>query len=397
VEDATRTPGLSQTCPVLRLFMYKIIQDPVNGPIKIDGLFSEIVDSEYFQRLRYIKQLGLCNLVFPGANHSRFEHSLGTMFMARELSASLDINDKTPEIAALLHDVGHMPFSHGIEDIFYSLYHVYHEDITRKIICGIYPYNDSTIPDILKKYGYEPTEIADVATGKSKKNILFSNMVSGAIDVDELDYLRRDALFCGVTMGQIDYKRLFNTLAIKGDDLVGVEKSIPTMESIIITRILMFNTVYFHKTIRIAQEMLGYAYLDMENKDISDIKLVDFQFIEKLLNGNSKAMVKKIMERKLFKVAYRCNYSENEMDKLKSVLSVFPGHEYIIDIIPPLYFAGSERIKNYAKVYYRGNLESINNVSSIAMSLSREMENKQIIVSTSENIYEKAKKLILQK
>ncbi len=377
--------------------MYKIIQDPVNGPIKIDGLFSEIIDSQYFQRLRYIKQLGLCNLVFPGANHSRFEHSLGTMFMAQELSDSLKIKSRMPIIAALLHDIGHMPFSHSLEDEFYSLYHVVHEDLTKKIICGNEPYGESTIPDILKKYGYEPYEIAEVATGTSKKYPLFSNMVSGAIDVDELDYLRRDALFCGVTMGQIDYKRLFNTLMIDGTDLVGVEKSIPTIESIIITRILMFNTVYFHKTSRIAQKMLGNAYIDLKCKDSNDMKMTDFQFIEKLMNYGSAETVKKIMNRKLFKVVCRCKYTENEMDRLHSILAHFPEHEYIIDIIPPLYFSGSNRIKNYAKVYYRGNLESINNVSSIAMALSNEMENKQIIVSASSSIYNKIGKLILQK
>ena len=189
--------------------MYKIIQDPVNGPVKIDGLFSEIVDSQYFQRLRYIKQLGLCNLVFPGANHSRFEHSLGTMFMAHELSEALEIKDEIPSIAALLHDIGHMPFSHGLENEFYGLYKVVHEDLTKNIILGENPYDDSTIPGILEKYGYSPSDIADVATGSSKKYPLFSTMISGPIDVDEIDYLRRDALFCGVTMGQIDYKRLF--------------------------------------------------------------------------------------------------------------------------------------------------------------------------------------------
>ena len=220
------------------IIMYKIIQDPVNGPIKIDGVFNEIVDSEYFQRLRYIKQLGLCNIVFPGANHTRFEHSLGSMFLAKELVEAVGINSDIPALAALLHDIGHMPFSHGIEDEFHSLYSVVHEDITKKIITGSTPYNDSTVPYILEKYGYNPEDIADVATGSSKRYPLFSEMISGPLDVDEIDYLRRDALFCGVTMGQIDYKRLFNTVAVDDNKLIGVEKSIPTIESVIITRIL---------------------------------------------------------------------------------------------------------------------------------------------------------------
>ncbi|MEM0139880.1 MAG: HD domain-containing protein, partial [Ferroplasma sp.] len=93
-----------------------IIQDPINGPIRVDGVLNEIIDSQYFQRLRYIKQLGLCNLVFPGANHSRFEHSIGTMHMARQLSNTLGIDDSMPAIGGLLHDIGHMPFSHAIEE-----------------------------------------------------------------------------------------------------------------------------------------------------------------------------------------------------------------------------------------------------------------------------------------
>ncbi len=376
------------------IIMYKIIQDPVNGPIKIDGIFSEIVDSKYFQRLRYIKQLGLCNTVFPGANHTRFEHSLGSMFLTKELMEALGINNDIPALAALLHDIGHMPFSHGIEDEFHSLYGVVHEDITEKIITGSPPYGDSNIPDILKKYGYNPKDIADVATGSSKKYPLFSEMVSGPLDVDEIDYLRRDALFCGVTMGQIDYKRLFNTIMIDDNELIGVEKSIPTIESIIITRILMFNTVYFHKTCRIAQKMLGYAYIDMEGRGVEDIKLTDFEFMEKIKNGNSSFMLRRILNRELYKVAYRGRYSKEHLDTIKDVLTEFNAHDYIIDIVPPLYFSGKGRIKNYATVYYGGKKREITEVSSIAMALSGEMENRQILVSCSEDIYSKVQKIL---
>ena len=376
------------------IIMYKIIQDPVNGPIKIDGIFSEIVDSEYFQRLRYIKQLGLCNTVFPGANHTRFEHSLGSMFLAKELMEAIGISNDIPALAALLHDIGHMPFSHGIEDEFYSLYGVVHEDITKKIITGSSQYNDSPIPDILKKYGYNPRDIADVATGSSKKYPLFSEIVSGPLDVDEIDYLRRDALFCGVTMGQIDYKRLFNTVMIDDNRLIGVEKSIPTIESIIITRILMFNTVYFHKTCRIAQKMLGYAYLDMEDRSIEDIKLNDFEFMEKIKNGDSSFMLRRILNRELYKVAYRGRYNKERLDTIKDVMTDFNAHDYIIDIVPPLYFSGKGRIKNYATVSYGGKNQEITEVSSIARALSGEMENRQILVSGSENIYSKVQKIL---
>ncbi len=373
------------------IIMYKIIQDPVNGPIKIEGVFSEIVDSKYFQRLRYIKQLGLCNTVFPGANHTRFEHSMGSMFLAKELMEALGIDSNIPALAALLHDIGHMPFSHGIEEEFHSLYGVVHEDITKKIITGSSPYNDSSIPDILKQYGYDPKDIADIATGKSKKYPLFSEMISGPLDVDEIDYLRRDALFCGVTMGQIDYKRLFNTVVVDDNKLIGVEKSIPTIESVIITRILMFNTVYFHKTCRIAQKMLGYAYMDMKDRSIEDIRLNDFEFIEKIKNGDSSDVLIHILNRELFKVAFRAGYSKEKLQWVKEALKDFNSHDYIIDIIPPLYFSGKGRIKNYATVYFGSKKQDITDVSSIAMALSGEMENRQILVSGSKDIYNRIK------
>ena len=169
------------------------------------------------------------------------------------------------------------------------------------------------------------------------------------------------------------------------------------VEAVIITRILMYNTVYFHKTCRIAQRMLGYAYLDNDKKNTDDMKMTDFQFIEKLLNGKSSELVKRVMNRNLFKVAYRGNYTVERIVEIKSLLGDLPEHEYIVDIVPPLYFAGSTRIKNYAKVHYRGRMENINNVSSMAMALSGEMENKQILVSASDRVYGKIRKLMVIK
>ncbi len=363
-----------------------IIQDPVNGPIKINGIFKEIVDSHYFQRLRNIKQLGLCNLVYPGANHTRFEHSLGTMYMAKQLSNVLNIDDDKPLLGALLHDIGHMPFSHSIEDVFYKYYKVTHEDLTKKIIMGEGIFNDSDIPEIIEKYGYNPKDIAGIATGKSKKYRLYSSMVSGPIDVDEIDYLRRDAFYCGVTMGHIDHMRLFNTVTINNNNIVGEEKSIPTLESTLITRILMFNSVYFHKTCRVAQKMLGIAYELYKDKSIDDLKLFDYSFLEKLNSGNTEIIVNNILNRKLFKVIWREKYTPENYNIIKERMSRFNDDQYIIDIIPPLYFAGKERIKNYFSVYYRGEIKRIDNVSSLARSLYREVDRRNIIVSVGPQI-----------
>ncbi len=374
--------------------MYKIIQDTINGPIKIDGIYNDIIDSYYFQRLRYVKQLGLCYLVFPGANHTRFEHSIGTMFMAREISNSLKIDNEKLQLAALLHDIGHPPFSHGIEDVFYDLYKIKHEDLTLKIIKGEKPYDDSNIPDILKKYGYDPEEIGEISIGKSRKNELLSNIISGPIDVDEIDYLRRDAFFCGVTIGNIDYKRIFNTIKIEDNKIVGEEKSITNIESAIITRILMYNSVYFHKTCRIAQKMLGYAYYNNDDKNIYDLKLNDFEFINKLLNGKSKDMVKNILKRNLYKIVYNNYYSINNYNEILNKLNNFDKYDYIMDIIPPLYFSGKDRVKNYIEVYYNNKKYKINKLSSIANSLYKEVEKRKLIISADNNIYNDIKNII---
>ncbi len=374
--------------------MYKIIQDTINGPIKIDGIYNDIIDSPYFQRLRYIKQLGMCYLVFPGANHTRFEHSIGTMFMAMEISNSLKIDGGKLQLAALLHDIGHPPLSHGIEDVFYDLYKIKHEDLTLKIIKGEKPYDDSSIPDILKKYGYNPEEIGEIAIGKSKKNILLSNIISGPIDVDEIDYLRRDAFFCGVTIGNIDYKRIFNTIKIEENKIVGEEKSIVNIESAIITRILMFNSVYFHKTCRIAQKMFGYAYYNNDDADINDLKLNDFELINKLLKGKSGGLIKNILKRNLYKIVYNNYYSSENYIEIKNKLSKFNKYDYIADIIPPLYFSGRDRVKNDIGVYYNGKKYRIDKISHIVKSLQKDVEKRKLIISAENNIYNDVKNSI---
>ncbi len=374
--------------------MYKIIQDTINGPIKIDGIYSDIIDSPYFQRLRYIKQLGLCYLVFPGANHTRFEHSIGTMFMAREISGTLKIDDERLQLAALLHDIGHPPLSHGIEEVFYDLYKTKHEDLTLKIIKGEKPYGDSSIPDILKKYGYDPDEIGKIAIGESKKNSLLSNIISGSIDVDEIDYLRRDAFFCGVTIGNIDYKRIFNTVKIEDNKIVGEEKSITNIESAIITRILMYNSVYFHKTCRIAQKMFGYAYYDSDDRNIDDLKLNDFELINKLLNGKSKNMVKNILKRNLYKTAYSSYYNRDNYSMILNKLNGLNKFDYIMDIIPPLYFGGKERVKNYIEVYYDNKKYKIDEISHMVKSLQEEVEKRKMIISANNNAYSYIKNIV---
>jgi HD superfamily phosphohydrolase len=374
--------------------MYKIIQDPLNGPVKVSGIFLDIINSIYFQRLRYIKQLGLCNLVFPGANHTRFEHSIGTMFLASEIKNYIGINDERLEIAALLHDIGHTPFSHSIEDKFFENFGLIHEDLTSDIITGKGIYGDSVIPEILNKYGYNPEEIADLATGRNKKTVL-SKIISGSLDVDELDYLRRDSFYCGVNLGNIDYKRIFNTIKISENDIVGEEKSIPTIESAIIGRVLMYSSVYFHKTCRIAQKMLGIAYELYNGKDKNDLRMNDYEFIYALENDKkSSEIIKKIKSRNLYKIIYRSSYSEDALNNIREKMSVFDSDLYIIDVNPPLYFNEKSRLKTDFTVYYKDKKYEINKISYIVNALNENIKRRDIIVSADESILTKAASII---
>ena len=375
--------------------MYKIVQDPINGPIKINGVFLDLINSFYFQRLRYVKQLGMCNLVFPGANHTRFEHSLGTMFMANEISNYLNIRDERLQISALLHDIGHTPFSHSIEDDFYSLYKVKHEDLTEDIINGRGNFSDSDISDILAKYGYDGREIGRLATGNDVKNKLLSTIISGSMDVDELDYLRRDSMYCGVTIGNIDYKRIFNTIKIEDDKIIGEEKSIPTIEAAIISRVIMYKSVYFHKTCRIAQKMLGKSYMLNDDKKPDDLKMNDFEFLNKLLNNDkSKELVKKILARDLYKIVYKSPYTGEKYNEILNKMHDFNDNSYIVDTIPPLYFNKKSRLKNDFNVYNNGKKYEINEVSDIVNSLNKDINKRSIIVSVDGDNYNKIKGLL---
>ncbi len=346
---------------------YKIIEDPLNGMIKISGIYLDIIDSHYFQRLRYIKQLGMCNLVFPGANHTRFEHSLGTMFIARKFAERLNIENEEIIIAAMLHDIGHPPFSHSIEDLFYDLYKMKHEDMTYKIINGIYPYDDSNIPEIIEKYNYDLKMISDLATGKKT---LYSWIISGPVDSDELDYIRRDAFYTGTGIS-IDYERIINTSLIDNHDLIIEEKGIPAIEAAIIARLIMYKSVYFHKTCRIAQKMLEIAYKNYSH-GIEDLKKTDFELIYDMLKcEKSHDIIRDLLNRRLYKIYKKIKYTKEDYNNLSN---------NIIDVIPPISFFGSDRIKNNIYVYSNNKKSNLKEISPIIRSLDDYISDKYIVL-----------------
>ncbi|MDD2530205.1 MAG: HD domain-containing protein [Bacteroidales bacterium] len=216
----------------------KIINDPVYGFINIPlGSIFDLLEHPYLQRLRRIKQLGLSDLVYPGAQHSRFAHSLGAMFLMNQALDVLrqkdqKITDKEIEAsltAILLHDIGHSPFSHCLEHFFFE---ETHEEVSL---------------ELMKMLGVSKMAI-DIFSNKYSKHFLHQ-LVSSQLDTDRLDYLTRDSFFTGVSEGVIGTERIIKMLSVKDDELVVEQKGIYSIEKFIISRRLMYWQVYMHKAV----------------------------------------------------------------------------------------------------------------------------------------------------
>lgn len=229
----------------------KIVNDPVHGFISISyPLAFDIIEHRYFQRLRYIRQLGLTYLVYPGANHTRFQHALGAMYL---MASAIDVlRAKGHEItyeeaeaataAILLHDIGHGPFSHSLE---YSLAQgISHEAI------GM-----SFMQEMNREFNGRLAMAIEIFEGKYKKSFLHQ-LVSSQLDVDRMDYLRRDSFFTGVTEGAIGSERIIKMLNVVDDNLVVDAKGIYSIEKFLVARRLMYWQVYLHKTVVSAEQML---------------------------------------------------------------------------------------------------------------------------------------------
>lgn len=238
------------------------LRDPVHGFIRADALETALINSRPVQRLRFIHQLGFTFLVFPGAEHSRFSHVLGAMHLAGRLydalcskgDGLLPSGPRSPErrlvrAAALLHDVGHAPFSHSAEELFEG--GIDHEEMTRRLL------STPEIETIFKQHG-DGIGTADVARllqrGGSPTERLLSQVISGELDVDKMDYLLRDSLYCGVRYGTFDLERLLDTVVpladpLTGDWGIGVEEGgIHALEALVMARYYMFTQVYFNAT-----------------------------------------------------------------------------------------------------------------------------------------------------
>lgn len=234
----------------------KIINDPVYGFISLPSeLVYDVISHPYFQRLRYIKQLGMTHLVYPGALHTRFHHALGAMHLmslAIEVLRSkghtiTDGEEEAATLAILLHDIGHGPFSHALEHSLVT--GIKHEDISAKLMHDLNEHFDGKL-----------THAIEVFNGTYPKRFLHQ-LISGQLDLDRMDYLNRDSFFTGVSEGVISFDRIIKMFNVFDDDLVIEEKGIYSIEKFLIARRLMYWQVYLHKTV-IAGEMILVKLLE---------------------------------------------------------------------------------------------------------------------------------------
>ncbi|MEM3403639.1 MAG: HD domain-containing protein [Nitrososphaeria archaeon] len=298
------------------------IKDPVHGYIKLTELEQNIIDTNEFQRLRRIRQLSGAHFAYPTAMHTRFCHSLGVLHLAGYIgdlfiSKKILLKDDVQKIrvAALLHDVGHGPFSHLFEEVIYSKRNITHEDLTKRVI------KETIIRDILENYGISSQNISDLSIGQSKMDPAFMNeIIGGGLSVDIMDYILRDAYFTGVEYGKIDINRLLNSFDVceKDDRLALDHAAIYSLESMMFSRYEMFKAVYFHKTVRAAEIMLVHALsLADEVLNFSDLKKIsdlvnldDESIIYKILSSNdpklkdSQSLIQNVLNRKLIKCVY---------------------------------------------------------------------------------------------
>ena len=231
----------------------KIIKDPVHGYVEVDDFALALLDSPALQRLRYIKQLGFSYLVYPGANHTRFEHSLGTMFLADVASRRFGLSDDERTLvvaAALLHDIGHGPFSHASEPLMEEFLQCTHDEIDEIV--------EEKAGDLLRASAIDPDELCAVVRGKHT----LSGIIHGDLDVDRMDYLLRDAYYTGAPYGSVDAQRLIRHLIRTDGGTVLDENGVNAAESLLIARTLMRPTVYFHHVSRIGESMFQLAVLE---------------------------------------------------------------------------------------------------------------------------------------
>jgi HD superfamily phosphohydrolase len=306
----------------------KTIVDAVHGTIRLEPLIQDLLETLEIQRLNSIRQLGLTYLVFPGANHSRIEHCLGVSWVANEMASALRLPEderKLVQAAGLLHDVGHGPYSHTLEHVLSRELALDHMVLTQRLITGeednVSKEDRKAFPDVprihevLEAHGVSPREVAALIRGPTESGGLFGTrglgderrylgqIIHSPMDADQIDFLLRDAHYTGVSQGRIDISRLLLTLRIHHGSLALDRKGLPALEGMLVARGLMYSSVYFHKTVRIAEQMLARA-VERSEASIAEVqKMVDHELLAWLTRQGTfqREIALRVRYRKLYK------------------------------------------------------------------------------------------------
>ena len=414
--------------------MFKTFHDPLHGSIVVDDVFLKIVDRHEMQRLRSVKQLGLGNLVFPGANHTRFEHSIGVYHLSGRMASSLGISKEESDAvraAGMLHDVCHMPFSHTVSEIAEIKFGLDHMQAARKLINGeIKTYGDRDedvlgseppISEILENSGISSREVCDLIeypesqmanpdvfsqdVGQSyfRSGDYLHQIIHGPVDSDQMDYLVRDAHYTGVTHGAIDIERIISMMHVFNERIVLDKGGVPAAEGLMVSRSLMYTSVYYHETVSIAGSMLNKA-VEASDLDLSDMYLMTDADLISLLEahgGRSHNIVRDLMNRRLYKkahIGYVADLSEEdshilaryakyrERKKLEQEIADIAGmdvSEVAIDIPSESVLLSKISIgKTDVSILEDDRVRSITKISSIARALqSRDTFRWAVLVS----------------
>jgi len=356
--------------------MTKTIKDPVHDHILVDGFALDLLDTPEMQRLRHVRQLGTAYLVYPSANHTRFEHSLGVYHLAVRALDNLDVTGvERDEVraAALLHDVGHTPFSHNVEDVVEEHVGKRHDEVDGII--------EGDVARVLEGNGVSPDRVAALVRGEGR----YGQLVSGALDVDRMDYLVRDAHHTGVPYGTIDSGRLVVELEYVDDELVLDEGNVQTAEALLLARSLMHPTVYSHHVARISTAMLERATQRLvesdDGVDAETVRRMDDHELTVALreSDETRETAERLAERRLYKRAVWKPRDEVRETTLKADprelereiadgAGVEP-HEVIVDVSEPPEMAETE-----ARVMVDGERRMLENVSVLVSTLRKAHE-----------------------
>ncbi|MDR1404537.1 MAG: HD domain-containing protein [Candidatus Methanoplasma sp.] len=334
---------------------YKVIHDPIHGSIRVDEPFLTILDRPEMQRLRSVRQLGLGSMVFPGANHTRFEHSLGVYHLAGRMASSVGLSEEDSmavRAAGLLHDICHTPFSHATEEIFENAAGTDHMGMAEKFIKGKIRthcerdddlFGDAVpISEILENSGISPDTVCSLIMhheAKGESFDLFSGgrrpdhfspkdfvhqIIHGPVDADQMDYLERDAHYTGVTHGKVDIDRLIGTMKVHNSRIMIEKGGTAAAEGLMVARSLMYSSVYYHRTVRIVRMMLLKS-IEASSLEVGRIYLWnDGDLMNYLMEerGTPSRIARSLRNRILYKKVIT-KFTEDTSDELSSRLSEF--------------------------------------------------------------------------